>query len=77
MTKQFSVTTSRTGEREFAMGRINVFLGANGTGKSKLIEELRNRAPTYLPEHTVVYIEGGRAIQMFDSLEVDARNFSH
>ncbi len=72
----YRIRTSRTGEREFDLNRITVLLGANGTGKSKLLQELQGQAPTYFPNYTPVRIEGGRAIEMKDSLELDNRNFS-
>ncbi len=58
------------------MGRINVFLGANGTGKSKLLAELRGQIAGILPDYPPLNIEGGRAITMYDSLAVTANNFS-
>jgi len=71
----FEITTSRTGEQRFQFERINILLGANGTGKSRLLQELKGQAATLLPEHTPVRIEGGRAVQMVDSLELNNRNF--
>ncbi len=72
----FKIKTSRTGVKEIEFGRINVFLGANGTGKSKLLAELRGRISEVLPDFSTLNIEGGRAIQMFDSLELNNQNFS-
>lgn len=73
----FEITTSRTGDRSIELGRVNVFLGANGTGKSKLLAELRGRISQILPDHNALNIEGGRALQMFDSLELTPQNFSN
>lgn len=72
----FRIKTSRTGEREFEFSRINVFLGSNGTGKTKLLQELKGQAGNFLPGYQAVNIEGGRAVEMFDSLELTARNFT-
>src|SRR5690606_3344658 len=72
----FKIKTSRTGDREFELGRVNVFLGANGTGKSKLLQELKGQVEAYLPGFEPVNIEGGRAVQMYDSLELTAQNFN-
>ncbi|MCG7893319.1 MAG: ATP-binding protein [Candidatus Thiodiazotropha taylori] len=72
----FKIKTSRTGEREFEFSRINVFLGANGTGKTKLLQELKGHAGTFLPGFQAVNIEGGRAVQMYDSLELTPQNFN-
>ena len=74
--RSFKIRTLRTGEREFEFNRVNVLLGANGTGKSKLLQELQGQAETFFPNYTPVRIEGGRAIEMKDSLELDNRNFS-
>lgn len=74
---RFEITTSRTGDRKLELGRINVFLGANGTGKSKLLAEIRGRVGEILPGYNPLNIEGGRALQMFDSLELNTQNFSH
>ena len=74
---ELRIITSRTRDREIVLGRINVFLGANGTGKSKLLAELRGRIGEYLPGYNPLNIEGGRALQMFDSLEVNHQNFGN
>ena len=72
----FTIRTSRTGEREFQLSRVNVFLGANGTGKTKILQELKAQAETFLPGFQPVNIEGGRAVKMYDSLELTAQNFN-
>lgn len=76
MTK-FEITTSRTGDRRFEMGRVNVFLGANGTGKTKLLNELKGNVGQFLPDCTPINIEGGRSVQMWDSLELTPQNFGN
>ncbi|WP_293702122.1 MULTISPECIES: AAA family ATPase [unclassified Sphingopyxis] len=73
--EKLDITTSRTGDRKFAMGRVNVFLGANGTGKSTLLAEIRGRISQILPDHSMLNIEGGRAMDMVDTLELTAANF--
>jgi energy-coupling factor transporter ATP-binding protein EcfA2 len=72
----FRFKTSRTGEREFEFSRINVLLGSNGTGKTKLLQELKGNIATILPGFQAVNIEGGRAVQMYDSLELTPQNFN-
>jgi len=72
----FKLKTSRTGEREFLFSRINVFLGSNGTGKTKLLQELKGQVGTFLPGFQAVNIEGGRSVTMYDSLELTPQNFS-
>ena len=74
---EFEIKTSRTGEKPIKLGRINVFLGANGTGKSKLLEEMKGHMGEVLPNHQILNIEGGRALQMFDSLALDRTNFNN
>lgn len=61
----------------FEFGRINVILGANGSGKSRLLSELRDAVPGLLSGTKAVYIEGGRAIKLEDVLKLDAKNFQH
>lgn len=73
----FKIKTSRTAEREFEFSRVNVFLGSNGTGKTKLLQELKGQAGNFLPGFQAVNIEGGRAVQMYDSLELTAQNFNN
>lgn len=73
----FEVTTTRTGIRSIKLARINVFLGANGTGKSKLLQEIRSSINNFLPDYDILNIEGGRALQMYDSLVLDRQNFNN
>src|SRR5688572_29012568 len=47
-------------------GRVTVLLGANGSGKSKLMEALKSQA--YEGVRPVVYVEGGRTVAPPDSL---------
>ncbi|WP_230280776.1 AAA family ATPase [Croceicoccus sp. Ery15] len=70
------IITSRTGNTPLRFERINVLLGSNGTGKSKLLQELRGQIPNILPDHKIINIEGGRALTMYDSLELNAQNFN-
>lgn len=65
-TMEFELKTSRTGERIVKFGRINVFLGANGTGKSQLLAEIKGKIGEALPDYKILNIEGGRALTMFD-----------
>lgn len=71
------ITTSRTGQTPLSLGRVNVFLGANGTGKSKLLAEIKDTIGAQLPDHQILNIEGGRALTMFDSLALDRNNFNN
>lgn len=59
-----------------SLNRINIILGANGSGKSTLLNTIMGILPGQLPHRTVVYIEGGRAILLEDSLELSRANFN-
>lgn len=58
--------------------RINVFLGANGTGKSKLLGEIRSQALVFfsITKKQLIYVEGGRTIIINGSLSLNNQNFS-
>ena len=55
---------------EFDFLHINVILGANGSGKSTFLRELRDHFFNQLSEGKVVYIEGGRTITIRDVLQL-------
>jgi ABC-type lipoprotein export system ATPase subunit len=59
----------------FDFGRVNVILGANGAGKSKLLTEIRDQAAQITNGKKAVYIEGGRTIKIKDVLQLDHTNF--
>lgn len=60
---------NRHQDKTFNLKRINIFLGANGTGKSKTLQELKGRAHELYPKHNLIYVEGGRTIYLPDTLE--------
>lgn len=70
----FSYKSNRFGGYDFLINRINVFLGANGSGKSSLLNEIKSTIVNQ-KKHKLIYIEGGRAIQLDNSIEIDAKNF--
>ncbi len=70
-----NITFNRHPEKVFNFKRVNILLGANGTGKSKTLQELRDRVGEFYPGRTIVYVEGGRTIKLIDSLEVNRNNF--
>jgi ABC-type lipoprotein export system ATPase subunit len=76
MEQDVNFRSSRTPNCDIAVGRITVFLGANGTGKSKLLQEVLSASSTLFPGYTAVRIEGGRAITLKDSLALDRNTFS-
>ncbi|WP_139856805.1 AAA family ATPase [Aequorivita sinensis] len=69
------IKLSRLPEEEFIFNRINILLGANGTGKSKLLKELRDQAPNFYGDRTVIFVEGGRTIKLTNSLQLNRNNF--
>lgn len=65
----------RYGGFSFDFQRINVILGANGAGKSKLLTEIRDNVWQITGGKKSVYIEGGRTIKIRDILQLDHTNF--
>jgi predicted ATPase len=53
---------------DLEFGRINVPLGANGTGKSKTIQNLTKQCRIFGEVRPLVYVEGGRVIALPDSV---------
>lgn len=57
--------------------RINVILGANGSGKTKLLQHLAAHSEnTFGAEFTPVHIEGGRAVAIPPGLAMDGNSIS-
>lgn len=67
------ISTQYAGHR-FDFEQVNVILGANGAGKSKLLNEIKNGAHGQ-NSCKVVYIEGGRTIKIADVLKFEVQNF--
>jgi ABC-type lipoprotein export system ATPase subunit len=61
--------STRYQDFEFQFQRINVMLGANGSGKSKLLSEIKDKSATFIGS-SVAYIEGGRTIHINDALQI-------
>lgn len=61
----------------FDFQRVNVILGANGAGKSKLLSEIRDNVSQITGGKKAVYIEGGRTIKIRDVLQLDHTNYGH
>ena len=60
---------------ELTLGQVTVFLGANGTGKSRLMSDMMSVASQFAGDAPVVYVEGGRAITPPDTLALTRNNF--
>lgn len=56
---------------EGQFGRVNVVLGANGTGKSKLLQRLRSMPAEFGGTRPVAYVEGGRVVKPPVSVALD------
>jgi predicted ATPase len=69
------IKLTRLPDQEFIFNRINILLGANGTGKSKLLRELRDGSAAYYGNRNVIFVEGGRTIKLTNSLQLDRNNF--
>ena len=67
-------TSARYANYVFKFERINVILGANGSGKSKLLTEIKDHAATLTTGFKAAYIEGGRTIKIKDVLQLDHTN---
>lgn len=65
----------RYGGYAFDFQRVNVILGANGAGKSKLMAEIRDNVSQITGGKKAVYIEGGRTIKIRDILQLDHTNY--
>lgn len=56
-------------------GRITVILGANGSGKSKLLRTIRDKhRSAFGPERTVTFVEGGRVVPIPAQLKLSPKN---
>ncbi len=75
MTYQYHSTRLNT---DFSFGKINVILGANGSGKSKLLVEIRDNAHSIFTRsaNKIIYVEGGRAINVNGNLQLNRNNFN-
>jgi len=72
--EEFSIKLNRFPGKDFRLKNINVLLGANGSGKSSTLLEIRDAAKNYFPDRTVIYVEGGRTIRIPHSLKIDQNN---
>jgi ABC-type cobalamin/Fe3+-siderophores transport system ATPase subunit len=75
MTSPFSVTTNRYPTTNFEFKSVNVLLGANGSGKSSTLKEIRDYGKANFKGEAVIYVEGGRAIRLPASFKLSMGNF--
>lgn len=71
------VRSERLGNTPIELSRITVFLGANGSGKSSVLNAAKGQTSEICPGKKAVYIEGGRAITLKNSLELTRQNFQN
>lgn len=71
---EYTVRVNRYPENPFIFNNINVILGANGSGKSSTLSEIKIIAAQSFPNKTVIYVEGGRTIRLPLSLKLNAGN---
>lgn len=71
------VKFNRLPDISFTFERVNILLGANGTGKSKTLKELKESAGGFFPGRSVIYVEGGRTIKLVNTLELNRNNFQN
>lgn len=74
---EIKIKLTRLPNQEFGFNRINILLGANGTGKSKILKEIRDKSTSYYGDRKVIFVEGGRAIKLTNSLQLNQNNFQH
>ncbi|MDY7078870.1 MAG: AAA family ATPase [Chloroflexota bacterium] len=55
-------------------GRVTVILGANGTGKSRLIQKLQALTNNFGDQRPLVHVEGGRVVQAPQSVGLTRKN---
>ena len=67
-------TSTRHGDLEISLSQITVFLGANGAGKSSVLNEAKQNVEHICTGKKVVYIEGGRAITLQNTLQLTSKN---
>lgn len=72
-----NLTFNRLPDNQFIFNQVNLLLGANGTGKSKLLKELRDNAEKFYPGRSVIFVEGGRTIKLVNSLQLNRNNFNN
>jgi len=72
--RKMEFTSSRHGNAIIPIAKITVFLGANGAGKSSVLNEAKQHVETICPGKKAVYIEGGRTISLKNTLQLTRQN---
>lgn len=67
-------TSARMGDKDINLSNITVFLGANGAGKSSVLNEAKAQVQSICPGKKAVYVEGGRTITLQNTLQLNPQN---
>jgi len=67
-------TSARMGNKEITLSNVTVFLGANGAGKSSVLNDAKAQVQNICPGKKVVYVEGGRTINLKNTLQLNRQN---
>lgn len=81
MTQSYKITISGNPDSGIPevnenFGRVTVLVGANGSGKSKLIEKLKQKKNDFGDPRPLAYVEGGRVINPPKSVALNRNNFN-
>lgn len=74
--EKIKLKTAKFPDTELALGKVTVFLGANGTGKSMLMKDFKNNGDGYFSGRDIVYVEGGRTISIPSTVALDRNNYN-
>lgn len=69
-------TCTQLNNQPLELSRVTVLLGANGSGKSSVLKEVIDNVSTLCPGKKAVYVEGGRAINLQNTLQLTRQNFN-
>lgn len=76
MDHKYFLNLLRLSGKTFELNRINIFLGINGSGKSKVLQEIKANLEAF-GQKSVIFVEGGRTININDSLGLDGSNIDN
>lgn len=68
--------STQLNNKSLELSNVTVILGANGSGKSSVLREVMQNVESLCPGKKAVYVEGGRAINLQNTLQLTRQNFS-
>lgn len=76
---EINIDSVQTLNRPFkaSLGRVNVILGSNGTGKSKVLHSLKTNHVMFGNRSEIAYVEGGRTFTIPPSLEMNRNTIGY